>query len=58
MIKLTCKCIKCGGDYIQERGGGAKPINVSHLCDTCLNPPKPKPVAAPVFVKETVKKKG
>lgn len=53
MLKSKCKCVKCGENYIQERGGGAKPINTSHLCDSCGKPPQP---AKPV--KEPVNKKG
>jgi hypothetical protein len=40
MVKTKMKCVKCGGEYIQERGKGAGAINTSHFCAKCLNPPK------------------
>lgn len=50
MIQFEMKCLnfkQCGGTYIHERGQGASPVNKSHLCDKCLNPPKPKPEPKP-----------
>ena len=57
MLSITMKCIKCDGEYIQERGKNARAINKSHLCGKCMNPINPIP-ERPVYHNPTVVKKA
>ena len=57
MTRTVLKCVTCGGDYIHERGKGARAINMAHLCGTCLNPIKP--TVRPAFKNpDPIKPKG
>lgn len=56
MLQVKLSCIQCGKDYTHERGKNAIPINTSHKCDDCLNPPAVKAWVEPEIKVKKYKK--